>query len=318
MTHKQSLWGLSLFFSLLWPRPRKPGFLHSRGDDREGETECADASLNVRLCVFLLDGTFGHEFFRISKRDISTVKRGALLWTLPATWSTVENDRIKRQSSRELKRRKQPQWPEWVNGNSDNKIKRNKSFRKHKASHNTTKQMSEILQHISSPDEQFTVGLNLVQKAFTSKQNQFNTELTQLRNYVKQKTDENTELRNQMNEMRREMKDREDKVRIMEETLMKTRSEKDNLLEQVKRMTRELSKLQQFKKSIIASINEDEYQAENLGNGNVCNNTHRWVVVEAFVFLSISTSPIHTNTHTHTHAIRFVKLWFVMSCCCTK
>lgn len=127
--------------------------------------------------------------------------------------------------------------------------------------------MSEILQHISSPDEQFTVGLNLVQKAFSSKQNQYNSEVTQLRNYVKQKTDENAELRTQMNDMRREMKDREDKVRIMEETLMKTRSEKENLLEQVKRLTRELSKLQQFKKSIIASINEDEYQTgENIGS----------------------------------------------------
>ena len=123
--------------------------------------------------------------------------------------------------------------------------------------------MSDILPHISqsSPDEQFTVGINLIQKAFGAKQTQYNSELNQLRNYVKQKNDENNELKAQFNDLKRELKDRDEKIRLLDESLLKSRQEKDNLAEQIKRLNRELGKLQQFKKSIIASINEDDYVA---------------------------------------------------------
>lgn len=101
------------------------------------------------------------------------------------------------------------------------------------------------------PDEQLKLGLRMIEGAYEEKSRAMEQELQNLRSFSKER-------QAQISALERRVSELEMQLRESEQQKQQFANEKSHLAQEVKAMQRDLSKLDQFKRSIMQSIQDDE------------------------------------------------------------
>lgn len=101
------------------------------------------------------------------------------------------------------------------------------------------------------PDEQLKLGLRMVETAYEEKSRSMEQELLNLRSYAKERQAQISALESRVSSLEMQLQDSDQQKQQLV-------NEKSQMASELKSLSRDLSKLDQFKKSIMQSIHDEE------------------------------------------------------------
>ncbi|KAF0973450.1 hypothetical protein FDP41_008154 [Naegleria fowleri] len=118
----------------------------------------------------------------------------------------------------------------------------------------------------SNPEEQFEMGIALMNKAWKAKETQMMDEIENLKRMLQKKHEEIQQQAQQYSKLHFEFQSQTTAMKTLQEMNQDLQLERDRLSQQVKSLSGEVAKLKQFKKTIIQSINFDDNDDTHMGN----------------------------------------------------
>ncbi|KAG2379094.1 hypothetical protein C9374_007732 [Naegleria lovaniensis] len=118
----------------------------------------------------------------------------------------------------------------------------------------------------SNPEEQFELGIAIMNKAWKAKETQMMDEIESLKRQLQKKQEEIQQQAQQYSKLHFEFQSQTTAMKTLQDMNQDLQLERDRLSQQVKSLSGELAKLKQFKKTIIQSINFDEGEDSQIGN----------------------------------------------------
>jgi len=152
----------------------------------------------------------------------------------------------------------------------------------------------------SNPDEQFELGIAILNKAWKAKELSMIDEMEGLKRLAQKKQEEIHQQSQQYSKLQFEFQSLNTNMKTLQDMNQDLQAERDKLSMQVKLLTSELSKLKAFKKSIIQSLNfgdmEEQGNSQLMNASNLLSNVSQLSEEPAIRFVPPPTQNVNTST----------------------
>lgn len=120
----------------------------------------------------------------------------------------------------------------------------------------------------ADPTDQLELAHRIANVAFVGKVQQLERENAQLQQQAMDRQAKIKQLERRINGMEAELADAADKVRLAMEDQNKLVGEKNALIQTVKKLNRDVAKLDNFKRNLMQTLQDDDEPANNIGGGS--------------------------------------------------